>query len=140
MKKFLSIFLTLFVCGLSVLTLTACEQKTYKIIGIVDVEADKIVLYNNLTDLEKSYIDQYKDFTIKLGFRNDVTLSYSVTEGSLNVCYTYTGRYTLEGEVLTIYLKNKDGSEIPTKYQYTNNRIIYYMPEFGENGVYFAFE
>ena len=57
MKKILLSISIAILCISSCLTLTACTQKTYKLVGMVDVEKDLIVYYDNLTDEKKEVLD-----------------------------------------------------------------------------------
>ena len=125
----------IFASLVAVMLTTGCTYKTYDLVGIVDLETDKIVYYDDLTDEQKGYIDTYSNFKIKLGVRNDITISYEIYEGPLTITYTFKGTYTLEGDVLNIKTK-QDGKEYTTPEQYTDGKIIYYMGEFD---CYFVF-
>lgn len=126
MKKLLSATFILIICVFSCLTLTGCTQKTYKLVGLVDVENDVVVYYEDLTDEKKEVIDYYTDFTIKLGFRDDITLNYKIKQKPAIIEYTIYGTYTLEDNVLSITYDVGNNNIYPEKHQYTNGRIIYY--------------
>lgn len=126
MKKILLSISIAILCISSCLTLTACTQKTYKLVGMVDVEKDLIVYYDNLTDEKKEVLDYYTDFTIKLGVRDDITLNYKIKQKPAIIEYTIYGTYTLEDNVLSITYDVGNDNIYPEKHQYTNGRIIYY--------------
>ncbi len=140
MKKIVSIFCTLLVCSLCAISFCGCTQKTYKLVGLAREDEDRVVYYENLTDLEKSYCDEYENFTIKLGFRDDFVMTFQQTSGSLTVTYEYRGTYVLEENLLTLTLLNGGQNQYTTQCQYTNGRIIYNAVELGNNGVYLVLE
>ena len=126
MKKLTSLLSFLCVIIISMFLLTGCVEKTYKLVGMVDVEKDQIVYYENLTEENKKVLDHYKNFTIKLGVRGDAILNYTLESKPQIIEYTIYGTYTLTEDVLEFSFTYEDGTIYPMKQQYTNNRIIFY--------------
>ena len=102
MKKFLSVFCALMLCVLSSVILTGCVEKTYKLVGIADVENDKVVYYKDLSDEQKAIIDGYKNYTIKLGFDGKFVMKFTIVDEPSVIDYTITGKYEIVGNVLNI--------------------------------------
>ena len=137
MRKFLSILSVLIVCFTSTFLLTGCVEKTYKLVGIADVENDKVVYYDDLDDGKKAIIDKYKDYTIKLGFNEKITINFKIVTPPSVIEYTITGKYKIEDNVLNISYTFEDGTTNTIPQQYSNGRIIYYDET---QSVYLIFE
>ena len=137
MRKVLSVFCVVMICVLSSVLLTGCVEKTYKLVGIADVENDKVVYYDDLDDGKKAIIDKYKDYTIKLGFNEKITINFKIVTPPSVIEYTITGKYKIEGNVLNISYTFEDGTTNTIPQQYSNGRIIYYDET---QGVYLIFE
>ncbi|MBP3631187.1 MAG: hypothetical protein J6J23_06875 [Clostridia bacterium] len=137
MRKVLSVFCAVMICVLSSVLLTGCVEKTYKLVGIADVENDKVVYYDDLDDGKKAIVDKYKDYTIKLGFNEKITINFKIVTPPSVIEYTITGKYKIEGNVLNISYTFEDGTTNTIPQQYSNGRIIYYDET---QGVYLIFE
>ena len=118
MRKVLSVFCAVMICVLSSVLLTGCVEKTYKLVGIADVENDKVVYYDDLDDGKKAIVDKYKDYTIKLGFNEKITINFKIVTPPSVIEYTITGKYKIEGNVLNISYTFEDGTTntIPQQY------------------------
>lgn len=142
-KKIASITLvTLILAG--VIICTGCTAKTYKLVGLVDVENDKIVYYADLSDDDKKIIDELGSYTIKLGVRHDfvmeLTKSYPQKEGVATISYVVRGTYEIKDSVISFTAINEENAEVKLPdQQYTNGRIIFY-DNTNSNGVYLVFE
>lgn len=124
---------------------SGCTQKTYKLVGLVDVENDKIVYYDNLSEKNKAYIDEFGDFTIKLGFRDDFTITTKTTsvqsEYQVETIFTMKGTYEIKDNVLSWSSVDSEGKKHPLPdQQYTNGRIIYCVNANDGTMIYLVFE
>ena len=133
---FISVF-SVFICA-------GCTAKTYKLVGLVDVENDKIVYYADLSDDNKKIIDDLGTYTIKLGIRKDfvmeITQTYPQKEGVATISYTVRGTYEINNSVISFTAINESGENIKLPdQQYTNGRIIFY-DNTNSSGVYLVFE
>lgn len=132
-----------FVCGM--LLATGCTAKTYKLVGLVDVENDKIVKYADLSDEDKGIVDSFGKYTIKLGVRKDFVIQRETyTKYGLSdvaVTLTVRGKYEIEGNVISFTAISDDNKEtaLPNQ-QYTNGRIIFCDYTDDGNTVYLVFE
>lgn len=143
-KKTISCVLAVFfVCGM--LLATGCTAKTYKLVGLVDVENDKIVKYADLSDEDKRIVDSFGKYTIKLGARKDFVIQRETyTKYGLSdvaVTLTVRGKYEIEGNVISFTAISDDNKEtvLPNQ-QYTNGRIIFCDYTDDGNTVYLVFE
>ena len=144
LKKTISCVLAVFcVCGM--LLATGCTAKTYKLVGLVDVENDKIVKYADLSDEDKHIVDSFGKYTIKLGVRKDFVIQRETyTKYGLSdvaVTLTVRGKYEIEGNVISFTAISDDSKEtaLPNQ-QYTNGRIIFCDYTDDGNTVYLVFE
>ncbi len=137
MKKILSVLSVVVLFILSSVMLTGCVEKTYKLVGIADVENDKVVYYEDLSDEQKAIIDGYKNFTIKLGYDGKIVIKFTIIDEPSVIDYTITGKYAIDGNVLNITYTFADGTVNTLPEQYSNGRIIYHDDP---NGVYLIFE
>lgn len=145
--KFIKSVTTIILVALTIvsaLICTGCTAKTYKLVGLVDVENDKIVYYADLSDDDKKIIDDLGTYTIKLGIRHDfimeVSKSYPQKEGLATISYVVRGTYEIKDSVISFTAINEENAEVPLPdQQYTNGRIIFY-DNTNSNGVYLVFE
>lgn len=143
-KRFVVCFAIITLLGTSFL-ISGCTQKTYKLVGLVDVENDKIVYYENLSEENKAYIDEFGDVTIKLGFRDDFKMVHknTSTQGdyTVEVITTMTGTYKIKDNVLSWSSVDSEGvSHTLPDQQYTNGRIIYCTDASDGEMIYLVFE
>ena len=138
MKKVFSILMSVAICVFSCTFLTGCVEKTYKLVGIANTESQLIEYYEDLSDDKKAILDSYKNFTIKLGFNNDITLKYATYDKPILTEYTITGDYKIENEKLIVsFTFENEIQNVEDNNYYYNNRILYYD---ASNDVYLVFE
>lgn len=135
MKKLVSrLAISLCLMIASLFIFCGCEYKKYEFIGIVDPATNEIKLKKDLSEEELAAVKEVigDEAVIQLKEGGKFIFTYTMVDGTTEVTFKQTGKYTLQEAEKTIifHFPNSSGTKTnDLKQQYEKGKIIYYSDD-----------